>query len=80
MCLFSSDSRPNAAKCAIHVLLAEDVFVIAGNHVDAVGRFQVSQRPDVGASRIERAVDQISRDRDQVHAELVRSLYDGACP
>ena len=60
--------------------VAEDVFVIAGDHVDAVGRFQVSQRLDVGPPRIERAVDQITRDRDQVHAELVRSLDDGARP
>lgn len=60
--------------------VAEDVFVIAGDHVDAVGCLQVPQRLDVGASRIERAVDQISRDRDQVHAEFVRSLDDGARP
>jgi hypothetical protein len=60
--------------------VAEDVFVISGDHVDAVGRFQVPQRLDVGASRIESAVDQISRDRDQVDAEFVRSLDDGARP
>jgi hypothetical protein len=51
--------------------VAEDVFVIARDHVDAVGRLQVPQRLDVGASRIESAVDQISRDRDQVDAEFV---------
>ena len=42
--------------CAV----AKNVFVIPGDHVDAVGRPQVPQRPDVGASRFKRAIDQIS--------------------
>lgn len=60
--------------------VTENVLVIARDHVDAVGRLQVPQRLDVGATRIERAVDQIPRDRDQVDAEPVRPLDDGARP
>src|SRR5450631_1096932 len=60
--------------------VAENIFVIAGDHVDAVGRLQVPQRLYVRSPRIEGAVDQVSRNRNQIHAEQVRSLYDRTRP
>ena len=60
--------------------VAEDEFVIARDHPNAVGRLQIPQRRDVGAPRVERAVDQVARDRDQVRAKRVRSFDDGAHP
>ena len=72
--------QPQLGKLRHPRAVTEYIFVVAGDHVDAVNCPQVPQRLDVVASRIERAVDQISRDRDQVHAEFVSSLDDGACP
>ncbi len=60
--------------------VAENVFVVSRDDVDAVRRAQVPHRLDVGASRGEGAVDQIARHRDQVHAKAVRPLDDGPRP
>ena len=73
-------NQPQLGKLCDPRAVTEYVCVVAGDHVDAVDGLQVPQRLNVVASPIERAVDQISRDRDQVHAEFVRSLDNGACP
>ena len=57
-------------------VVTKNVLMITRDHVDAVSRVQVSKRLDVDATRIERAVDEIPRDRDQVHTELVGSRDD----
>ena len=61
-------------------MVAEDVFVVAGDDIDPVARLETPQRLYVRASRIDGAVDQISSYGDQVDAELVRSLDDDARP
>ena len=61
--------------------VAEYVLVIAGDHVNAVGRpVGRAAARCLRASRIDGAVDQISRYRDQVHAKRVRARDDGTCP
>jgi hypothetical protein len=54
--------------------------VVAGDDIDAIGRVQVAQGFDVVSTVLECPVDQVSRDDDEVDAQMVLVVHHGTGP
>ena len=53
------------------------VFMIAGDEISAVARFQIGQRRGVRRKLHDAAIDQVARHGDHVRIQRIDHVYDG---